>query len=98
MGSHRFQPIKSNSPQIEKVLDDVVASSELSIRANMTTTQAAEYLCSNTSTLADWRMKGVGPRWARAGRRVLYRRQWLDNWLDSRSVLSTAEAKRVDIR
>jgi hypothetical protein len=98
MGTQRFQPTTSNSPQTEKVLKEAVASSEQSFPANMTTVHAAEYLCTNTSTLADWRMKGVGPRWARAGRRVIYRRQWLDNWLDSRSVLSTAEAKRLDIR
>jgi hypothetical protein len=47
----------------------------------------------STSTLADWRMKGTGPRWGRAGKRVYYRWEWIDAWLEDRAVTSTAEAK-----
>ena len=65
----------------------------------LTPKQAAAYLQTPVSTLADWRLKGTGPRFARCGgRHVRYRRQWLDTWLDSNAVTSTAEAKRLKQR
>ncbi len=54
-----------------------------------------EYLGISPSTLAEWRMKGVGPSYIRAGRHVIYRRSSVDEWLESRAVNSTAEAKRL---
>ena len=49
---------------------------------------------SKTKTLEYWRQAGIGPKFVKAGRRVLYRRDWNDEWLESRAVTSTAEARR----
>ena len=62
----------------------------------MTPKQAAAYLKTPVRTLADWRLKGIGPQFARCGgRHVRYRKKWLDQWLDAQAVTSTAEAKRI---
>jgi excisionase family DNA binding protein len=62
----------------------------------LTPKQAAAYLQTPVSTLADWRLKGTGPKFARCGgRHVRYRKAWLDEWLDAHAVSSTAEAKRI---
>ena len=57
---------------------------------------AAEHIGNVTvKTLEFWRYSGAGPRYTKAGRRVLYRRDWIDEWLENRSVTSTAEAKHL---
>jgi hypothetical protein len=45
-------------------------------------------------TLERMRSNGTGPRFAKAGRKVLYRWQDVEDWLAKRSFASTAEAKR----
>jgi len=55
---------------------------------------AASYLGVSPKTLEHWRQTGGGPRYAKAGRRCLYRLDWLNQWLEGRSVSSTAEARR----
>jgi excisionase family DNA binding protein len=52
---------------------------------------AAEYLGVALTTLAKWRISGEGPRYARVGKRVLYRRDDLDAWMMDQRVSSTAE-------
>lgn len=38
----------------------------------------------SVATLENWRTRGIGPQWVKAGsRRVLYRRDELDRWLKS---------------
>ncbi len=62
---------------------------------------AAEYLFGDRrhrKALEAWRITGMGPRYAKAGRRVLYRQDWLDTWIEERSFNSTAEAKAAGIR
>lgn len=39
---------------------------------NLTTTEVAERLRLSQATLANWRVKGEGPRFVKFGRRVLY--------------------------
>jgi excisionase family DNA binding protein len=48
----------------------------------LTEREAAEYLRVAPRTLQRWRQLGRGPRFVRAGRRVLYRQRDLDDWLD----------------
>ena len=60
----------------------------------LTTQQAADYLCTRPKTLEYWRHTGLSPRFAKLGRQVRYRRDWLDEWLESRAATSTAESKR----
>ena len=49
----------------------------------LTTREAAEYLRQSESTLAHWRMVGKGPRSVRLGRRVLYRRGDLAEFVEA---------------
>jgi hypothetical protein len=44
-------------------------------------------------TLADWRYKGTGPRFFRAGKRVFYREGDVDAWLAGR--VEAQDAKRA---
>ncbi len=44
-----------------------------------------EYAGPAVQTLAIWRMKGVGPRFTRAGRLIRYRLSDVDAWLDSQA-------------
>jgi predicted DNA-binding transcriptional regulator AlpA len=56
------------------------------------TPDAAAYLGLSKSTLAKMRLRGDGPVYAKAGRRiVLYDRMDLDAWLDGRKRRSTSE-------
>jgi len=50
----------------------------------LTITEAAALLRAPVATLRYWRHLGTGPRSFRLGRRVLYRRDDLNNWIESR--------------
>jgi hypothetical protein len=53
---------------------------------------AAEVLGLAKSTLAKLRLTGDGPVYCKLGRRVVYRRQDLETWLDSRAAYDTSDA------
>jgi excisionase family DNA binding protein len=53
--------------------------------------ELAQLLNVSERTLERWRMEGVGPAYIKAGRRVLYRRQDVECWLDDASRRSTSE-------
>jgi hypothetical protein len=40
-------------------------------------------------TLADWSMRGIGPRGVRVGGRIFYFRQELDQWIADQSRRAT---------
>lgn len=48
----------------------------------LTLTEAATVLRTPVATLRYWRHLGIGPAGFRLGRRVLYRRQDLDRWVE----------------
>jgi excisionase family DNA binding protein len=50
----------------------------------LTITEAAELLRAPVATLRYWRHLGTGPTSFRLGRRVLYRRDDLQAWIDAR--------------
>jgi excisionase family DNA binding protein len=50
----------------------------------LTITEAAELLRAPVATLRYWRHLGTGPTSFRLGRRVLYRRDDLHEWIDAR--------------
>jgi excisionase family DNA binding protein len=50
----------------------------------LTITEAAELLRAPVATLRYWRHRGTGPRSFRLGRRVLYRRDDLQAWVEER--------------
>ncbi|HFH4298104.1 TPA: helix-turn-helix domain-containing protein [Pseudomonas aeruginosa] len=56
------------------------------------TQQAADYLQVSRQLLELLRVKGGGPRYAKLGRLVRYRRASLDEWLASKEQNHTAEA------
>lgn len=58
----------------------------------LTTGQAAEAYGLAPSTLRKWRCFGEGPRFARIGRAVRYRRSELDAFVQARTFASTAQA------
>jgi hypothetical protein len=53
--------------------------------------QAGEYLGGvSTSTLAKWRISGLGPEYVKLSSRVFYRRAALDRFIEARRRLSTS--------
>lgn len=54
---------------------------------------AAAFLGVSWLTLADWRVKGTGPAYSRAGRLIRYRKSTLEAWLEGRTCTSTSESK-----
>lgn len=52
---------------------------------------AAAYLRCNPRTLAEWRIRGRGPKYVRAGRRAFYRQSDLDTWLEAHVFMATAD-------
>lgn len=48
---------------------------------NLTTEQTAAAISVPANTLKFWRQQGTGPRYIKAGRRVLYRQSDLDEWM-----------------
>lgn len=56
----------------------------------LTTVEAARYVRLGKPTLERFRLTGEGPRYAKLGGAVRYRRADLDQWLESRLVASTS--------
>ncbi len=63
----------------------------------LTQTEAAELLRISPRTLERHRVTGTGPRFIKAGRRVLYRLADLEAWTASNTFASTAEADNASL-
>lgn len=63
-------------------------------RVWLSTQQAAEYLGVSAKTLEYWRQTGNSPPFSKLGRKVRYRQDLLDKWLEERSATSTAECRQ----
>lgn len=59
----------------------------------LTTGEAAEYVRLGRPTLERFRISGDGPRYAKLGGAVRYRRCDLEAWLAERLVRSTSESR-----
>lgn len=57
----------------------------------LTQGEAAKLLRLSPRTLERHRVSGTGPRFTKAGRRVLYRISELEAWVEARTFASTAE-------
>ena len=57
----------------------------------LSTPQAANYLGVSTHALVKWRVSGYGPRFCQLGRRILYRRDEIDNWISGKIRRSTSD-------
>jgi predicted site-specific integrase-resolvase len=53
------------------------------------TSQLAEQLHVAARTLEDWRFKGQGPAFVKAGHRVLYRKSAIERWLHQQTQTQT---------
>ena len=62
----------------------------------MNTEQAGSYLGLSPSTLRRMRVTGEGPRYSKAGRRVIYDPSDLDEWVDERKRRFTGESVGED--
>ena len=60
----------------------------------LTITEAAELLRAPVATLRYWRHLDIGPRSFRLGRRVLYRREDLQAWIDTQHRQDSAASGR----
>ena len=60
------------------------------------TRQAAAYVGLSVKTLEKLRVTGRGPRYAKAGRRVIYDRRDLDKWVAARKRGFTGESVDAD--
>ena len=63
--------------------------------AALRTSEAAAYLGVQPATMEQWRWNGRGPRFAKIGRCVRYRRSDLDAFLEQRVFRSTTEAQQT---
>lgn len=76
--------------KVEKIYDKMIKmekhfdSPELEER--MDTVSAAEYIGFHRNTMANMRSKGLGPRYTKVGRLVLYRKKDLDEYMSTRVV------------
>jgi hypothetical protein len=60
---------------------------EASVNQNLNEEQAANYIgLKNRQTLANWRYMRKGPAYCRVGRRIIYRLEDLDAYLNSRRI------------
>jgi len=59
----------------------------------ITTRTAARFVGLSESTLAKLRLSGNGPTYCKLGRRVVYRPEDLDAWLQSRATSDTSDAE-----
>lgn len=50
----------------------------------LTTEQLADELAMTVPALAQWRYRGMGPRFIKEGRWIRYRRSDVDEWIESR--------------
>ena len=62
-------------------------------RELLTIAEAAELLRAPVATLRYWRHLGTGPRSFRLGRRVLYRRDDLHDWIDHQRAKAAASRR-----
>ena len=51
----------------------------------------ADWLGITPGCLAKWRITGEGPQFCRIGRRIGYRPEAVESWLDARVVTSTSQ-------
>ena len=72
--------------------DEVKPSGGIQLEKLYTTNELAEHLETNQGTLANWRTSGIGPRFVKVGASVRYREADVEDWLESRSAVTTADA------
>ena len=62
---------------------------------SLRTSEAADYCGSSASTFEKLRLSGGGPVYSKIGRRVVYRVEDLDAWLDANRRRSTSDTGKL---
>ena len=89
-----MKPIITGLPGIGHNSEGYTQSSGRDANTNspfLTTGEAAEFLRLSVVTLGRWRVEGVGPRYRKFGRKVVYGQADLIAWADAQTHLSTSE-------
>jgi hypothetical protein len=73
-------------------LADQVAHQEEHMDALLTPEEVAERLRRPVATVRFWRSRGIGPKGARVGGRVLYRESDIERWIEEQFGDATTEA------
>ena len=90
------------SPEYQVFINQVVASLHDEIRAaireempqpaapenHLNKSEAAAYLSIQPSTLNKWITDGTAPKYAKMGSRVVFKREWLDDYVEQNSTPS----------
>lgn len=58
----------------------------------LTQAEAAQFTRLSPRTLERMRLTGNGPKYSKAGRRVIYSRRAIEEWLENRTYKSTSDA------
>lgn len=64
----------------------------------LTQSEAADFLRLSPRTLERMRLVGSGPRFVKAGRRVLYSFELLNEWTEAQTFQSTSEVDRGQVK
>lgn len=65
---------------------------ETAERTFYTSQELADHLRMSSNTLSGWRYRGIGPRFVKVGKKVLYRPADVDAWLEEQTRQGTADA------
>jgi predicted DNA-binding transcriptional regulator AlpA len=60
-----------------------------------TPSEVAEHIQVSEGTLAQWRHRGVGPKWVRCGRRIRYRWEDVERWITEQTGARRGAGKRT---
>jgi predicted DNA-binding transcriptional regulator AlpA len=68
------------------------------VKRLLRTREAAEFLGVRASTMAEWRLRGMGPPFKKLGRAVAYTIEDLNRWVDEQPSFSSTSAVHVAAR
>lgn len=71
----------------------MLANGEQAMKHLLDTEQAAPLIGQSVGTCQNWRVQGVGPKFIKSGRKVLYDPDDIAEWRASRRFQSTSEAE-----
>lgn len=90
--SDQFPSTRAQMEGAKPIVERVDDQCDYARHAFLIQREAADLLRLSPRTLERLRMDGTGPRFAKAGRRVLYRRTDLEDWVKQRIYQSTSQA------
>ena len=98
--SRFLSAFKANLPSLAGVVRLILGDVPMNAKSNsslLDAQKAADWTGLSTSTLAKLRLTGSGPIFAKLGRRVVYRIDDLEAWIEAHRFKSTSEygAKRA---